>query len=128
MRHLAVAALCCLVLSGSVGCVPGATETTRRELTVVVGQLVSGRSDDGEFRCVWLQDDTGHRTEVIFFDGWDYVFDPLRLVDTSGNVVAREGDWIRVTGPADRLGASVCSPGPPLPADTVEVLAAPPPE
>jgi hypothetical protein len=58
-----------------------------------------------------LPDRMGHRLQ------------PLRLLDAAGRLIAREGDKIRVTGRADDFGVSLCAPGKPLSAETIEVLA-----
>lgn len=60
--------------------------------------------------CAWL--DTGDgRFEVVYPDGYDIVFEPVRLLDPEGRTVAEEGDVVRVRGRvADDL-MSVCQVG-----------------
>ena len=101
-----------------VGCVAGYTvEQTPRPLTLE-GTLDGGRVDG--FDCVWLVTPTGARTDVMYPEGWEPLSNPVRLADPSGNVVARFGDRVRVTGP-EGIGESVCAPGV-FTAETVEVL------
>jgi hypothetical protein len=65
--------------------------------------------------------------EVFYPDGWQILYHPLRVVDQSGQVVAREGDTLRVSGGVSGLsvGESACAPGPPLPASSVERIDTP---
>lgn len=60
--------------------------------------------------CAWLEADDG-RYEVLYPDGYQIVFDPVRLLDPDGDTIAEEGDALRVSGQvaADRM--SVCQVG-----------------
>jgi len=100
------------------GCIPGElVEQTPRPLSLE-GTLQQGRVDGWE--CAWLIDARGRRIDVMYPPGWDVKFDPVRLVAASGQVVAEEGDVIRVAGP-ESIGDSVCSHDV-FSADTVDVI------
>jgi hypothetical protein len=106
------------------GCVGGVTVTSTHQFGAMTGHLVGGLSPDGgEVACMWLEDQTGRRVDVIWPDGWDQAFHPLRLLDDSGQIVAREGDVLTVSGPADGVGDSMCSPGAIFVAEQVEIVA-----
>lgn len=105
-----------------VGCSPGRTVEQTHPAFVFVGRLEAGRSPQGS-DCAWLVSASGDRLEVFYPDGWNVEFNPVRLTDPTGHLFAREGDLVRVTGPGDAIGESICSSGPPLPATSVENLA-----
>jgi hypothetical protein len=108
----------CFVAGGSIVTEPP------QPTVVVIGRFAAGPTDAADpVMCEWLEDDNGNRTFVIYPTGWDVAYEPLRLLDGGGRVIAREGDKIRVTGRADDFGVSLCAPGKPLSAETVEVLA-----
>jgi hypothetical protein len=90
----------------TVGCVPGelVVETPRR--VALVGRLQEGRV--GEWDCAWLVDADGRRFSVDYPPDWDLLLHPVRLVDPSGRVAAKDGDIIRVSGP-EVIGESLCS-------------------
>lgn len=101
--------------------------TSSHEIASFTGRVVSGQAtnSDFEFECLWLEDATGRRLEVMYPPGWDELHSPARILDPSGEVFAREGDLVRVTYIADGIGASACSPGIPVAAETVERVPAP---
>lgn len=100
------------------GCVPGELVVqTPRQLSLE-GRLQEGRVD--EWECAWLVDARGRRVDVMYPSGWDVKFRPVRLIDASGDVVAQEGDVVRVTGP-EGIGDSVCSHDV-FGAETVEIV------
>lgn len=72
---------------------------------------------------MWFEEPFGRRVDIFWPDGWDQDFDPLRLSDDTGRVVAGEGDVLTVTGPVDAIGDSIGSPGVVFLAETVEVVA-----
>jgi hypothetical protein len=59
--------------------------------------LTGGESSAGDY-CVWLKDDSGNVTPVIWPHGFRARRDPLILMDENGEVVAREGDCLSLTG------------------------------
>jgi hypothetical protein len=48
--------------------------------------------------CVWLEPNPGSRHPIAWPTGFYARFDPLRVYDGAGHVVAREGQRIRVGG------------------------------
>jgi hypothetical protein len=109
-RGLIWATLLLIAISGS-GCDNGGfTATTSHELRTLTGRLVAGSSAGPDrIPCAWLEDAAGNRTTVFYPDGWDVLFDPVRLIDPKGEVFASAGDFLTVTGPTDGVGGSVCS-------------------
>ena len=123
LRRALPSALLLVTLAAIAGCTGGMTVTTTHRLGHLTGHLIGGRSPDGgDVECMWLEEASGRRVDVIWPDGWDQDFDPLRLFDTTGRVVAGEGDTLTVTGPIDGIGDSICSPGVIFLAETVEVV------
>lgn len=61
--------------------------------------------------CVWVQTDE-ERYEVLWPEGWQADADPVQLRDPDGEVVAREGDELTVTGALARDVVTVCQIGP----------------
>ena len=87
--------------------------------------------DDMVIDCIWLVDGSGRKAEIMSFpDGWTQRTVPLEILDPSGRVIAREGTLLRVTFNADAIGETLCAPGTPLSAQTVEAIESlsPPPE
>lgn len=70
--------------------------------------------------CVWLDTDDG-RYEVAWPEGYDASADPIELRDPDGEVIATEGDSLRVTGEVDSEAFTICQVGPLWEADRVEV-------
>jgi hypothetical protein len=100
------------------GCGQGSLVVEGPRQVAMQGTLESGRIDDES--CVWLRDARGLRVDVSYPDGWRVEFDPLRLRDRSGAVVAERGDVIAVRGP-DGIGESICGDAY-FVADAVEVV------
>lgn len=69
--------------------------------------------------CVWLDTDEG-RYEVAWPEGYEASADPIELRDPDGEVLAREGDALRVTGEVNREAFTICQVGPLWEADDVE--------
>lgn len=68
--------------------------------------------------CAWL--DTGDaRYEVAYPEGYEIVFDPVRLVGPSGDTVATEGEVVAVRGRVGGDLMSVCQVGSVFEADEV---------
>jgi hypothetical protein len=105
-------------------CSGGMTVTSSQRMGSLTGHLIGGRSPGGgDVECMWLEEPSGRRVDIFWPDGWDQDFDPLRLSDGTGRVVASEGDVLTVTGPVDGIGDSICSPGVVFLAETVEIVA-----
>jgi hypothetical protein len=106
------------------GCDNGGSLATSSQTQVTfTGRLVGGKSSGADpVDCAWLDDVSGRRVVVFYPDGWDVEFHPVRLVDASGDVIARDGDTVRITGPGGGIGASLCSSESPFVAQTVEKL------
>ena len=70
--------------------------------------------------CAWVEGPDGDRYEVVWPQGFEVRWDPLELRGPDGDLVAADGDEVRVLGRiADDL-ASICMVGPILEADEVE--------
>jgi len=75
--------------------------------------FVGGRlrgSPDVDGGCVWLEE-ARLRFAVLWPQGYSAQFDPLRLINERGEVIAREGDLIRAGGgnyvePMERCGVA----------------------
>lgn len=61
--------------------------------------------------CAWLETEDG-RFEVMYPDGYEVAFDPLRLLGPGGETLAEEGQTIRVEGAQAPDMVSVCQVGP----------------
>jgi hypothetical protein len=85
------------------------------------GALLEGRLEGDsslEGGCAWLA--TGAtRHEVWWPDGYEVRFEPLRLIDPSGHVVAVEGDVVAVRGRHVPDAATICQVGSVFDADAV---------
>lgn len=92
------------------------------------GRLASGivALDGNSVDCTWLIDRDGRKFDVAI-RGLESHYQPLRLVDETGRVAVREGDWLRVSYNADAIGDSICSPGVFIVADSFETLRSPRP-
>jgi hypothetical protein len=119
VRAVAAIAVTLLLLAGcgSAGGDPAATEppspTPRESPTGQVSGSVTGTlgGDAGlEGGCAWLDTPQG-RIQVIYPDGYDVAFDPLRLSGPDG-VVAEEGDTVTVRGELGEGLVSTCQVGP----------------
>jgi hypothetical protein len=60
--------------------------------------------------CAWLDAEDG-RYEVLWPDGYEVAFDPVRLVGPDGETVATEGDLVRVRGEVAEDVMTVCMVG-----------------
>lgn len=89
----------------------------------LTGRLTGGLSPDPDpYDCAWLVTPDGGHIDVMYPVGWEVLYDPVRLIDPTGTIVATEGDIVRVMGPVGGIGESGCSELMPFSADTVEVL------
>jgi len=70
--------------------------------------------------CSWLHVTSG-RYEVSYPTGWKVEFEPLRLRNQEGQIVAGAADWLGVTGEEDG-GTSHCQVGTGFAASSVDVL------
>jgi hypothetical protein len=97
-------------------------ETSKGNAGIIEGRLIGGYSPGPEHvDCAWL-DTSGGRKELFYPDGWNVLFDPLRITNSQGQVVAREGDLLRATVSEGGIGGSLCTTGSPLRATSVEVV------
>ncbi len=78
--------------------------------------------DELEEGCVWLEAD-GQRYEILWPEGWEADTGPVELRNPEGEVVAREGDQVRVTGAEADDAVTVCQVGPIFDADEVHAEA-----
>ena len=60
------------------------------------GRLTGGVAADGTY-CVWLTD-RGESEAVLWPPGYRARLDPLEILDPDGQIVAREGDMLVVSG------------------------------
>jgi hypothetical protein len=60
------------------------------------GRLTGGVAADGTY-CVWLTD-RGEPQAVLWPPGYRARLDPLEILDPDGQIVAREGDMLVVSG------------------------------
>ena len=117
-----------LVVSLSSGCIGGTIVTSSPRIATLEGRLASGtvEMDGNSFDCTWLIDRDGRKFEVAI-RGLESHYLPLRLLDETGRVAAREGDWLSLSYNADAIGDSICSPGVFIVAYSFEVLRSPRP-
>lgn len=78
------------------------------ETAVLEGTL--GGDAQLEGGCAWLDADDG-RFEVLYPDGYEIAFEPVRLLGPDGDTVAEEGDALRVAGHVAEDRMSVCQVG-----------------
>jgi len=93
-----------------VGCIPGHTVTEGGEPVEVTGRLEGEPGGLSGNECVWLVSPNGDRTYLFLLDEEMVEFEPLRLLDTSGAVLARVGDTVTVIGPSGGVGFTPCAP------------------
>lgn len=89
---------------------------------VTGGDRVKGvlGADSVEGGCDYLEAADGTRYQVRYPDGWELSLSPLELRSPEGDVVARGGDEVTVTGRVDTEMASICQIGPIFRATAVE--------
>lgn len=85
--------------------------------TTITGEL--GGDAQLEGGCVWVEADDG-RYEVLWPQGWQAGADPVELRNPDGDVIAREGDEVRVTGAEATDVATTCQVGTVFEAGAVE--------
>lgn len=80
----------------------------------VAGDRLTGTlgAESIEGGCPYLEDADGTRWEVIYPQGWRVTAEPTELTDPDGEVVARAGDTVTVTGEEARDMGSFCQIGP----------------
>jgi hypothetical protein len=90
---------------GAVACVPGYQVSEGGEPKQISGRL-SGAAPHDDFAngCIWLTGPDGQRTPLLVMDESVVQFQPLRLVDTAGTIIAAEGDTITAIGPSMAIG------------------------
>lgn len=94
---------------------PAVTDDT--DETTITGRLAGNAQLEGG--CVWLEADDA-RYEVLWPQGWESDADPVELRNPEGDVVAREGDTLRVTGAEATDVATTCQVGTIFQASAVE--------
>lgn len=72
---------------------------------------VLGGSAELEGGCAWVETGDGTRYEVQYPAGYEVRYDPLELVGPDGEVLAAEGDEVRLTGAVDAGMMSFCQVG-----------------
>lgn len=87
---------------------PAADPDDREGTEVLEGRL--GGDAQLEGGCAWLDTEDG-RFEVLYPDGYEVAFDPVRLLDPEGQTVAEQGDALRVEGQVTEDRMSVCQVG-----------------
>lgn len=95
----------------------GAAMTEDAGETTITGALAGDPELEGG--CVWLETEEA-RYEVLWPDGWEADTDPIELRNPEGDVVAREGDELRVTGQQADDVATTCQVGTIFEASAVE--------
>jgi hypothetical protein len=106
--------LCLGVVLVASACLPGHSVSKGGELVQITGRLGGELLNDGSpggDPCVWLVEPDGKRTYLFLLDDAMVQFQPLRLLDATGSVLAHEGDTVTVNGPSGGVGFTSCSPG-----------------
>ncbi len=96
---------------------PEPDEEPAAEATALEGTL--GGDPLLEGGCVWLDTEEG-RYEIAWPQGYEASADPIEVRDPDGEVVARDGDELRITGEVDPEAFTICQVGPLWEADRVE--------
>jgi hypothetical protein len=73
------------------------------------GRLTGGVAADGTY-CVWLTD-RGEPQPVLWPPGYQARLDPLEILDPDGQILAREGDMLVVSGGSVPVDPAPCSLG-----------------
>lgn len=96
---------------GACGVLPGdtVTEPLGGDPVSISGRL-GGAFRDG-MECAWIDDANGKRTHLLWTEEGALLADPLRLVDSTGSVIARTGDIVTVTGPSEGIALTTCANG-----------------
>jgi hypothetical protein len=122
-----VRVLLALALAAAVGC--AADDVTEAPPTTPPAerQTPATANDDGEAMelsgtfsgdpdleggCAWVEADDGTRYEVLWPEGYAVSWEPLELRGPDGELVAADGDALRVTGAAAEDAVSICMIGP----------------
>lgn len=87
------------------------------EATTLVGTFDGDAQLEGG--CAWVETDE-ERFEVLWPQGYEVEFEPLRLLGPDGEVVAEQGDTLAVVGREATDMATICQVGVPYQADEVE--------
>lgn len=95
---------------------PQATVAPATSGSSITGTL--GGDAELEGGCAWIQT-PGERFEVVYPEGYSVTFEPLRLTDPDGGLVAEEGATLTVEGARGTDVASICQIGPIWRATTV---------
>ena len=73
------------------------------------GRVAGGVTADGTY-CVWLTD-RGELEAVLWPPGYWARLDPLEILDPDGQIVAREGDMLIVSGGTVPVDPAPCNLG-----------------
>ena len=87
----------------------GEDEQTGAEGPVTLEGTLGGDAEL-EGGCTWLETDDG-RFEVMYPEGYEAAFDPLRLLGPDGETIAAEGETVRVEGTVGDDMVSACQVG-----------------
>jgi hypothetical protein len=76
----------------------------------IVGRLGGDDAPQGPIGngCIWLTGANGRRTPLLVMDEAVVRFEPLRLVDANGRVIASEGDIVTAIGKTWSMGDNGC--------------------
>ena len=90
----------------SAGVVTVPTTNASESATSMAGELIGTLGGDGN-SCFWVDTGSGKVT-VLWPRGYTALRDPLRLLDASGDEVAREGQTISIAGGVTGEGIASC--------------------
>jgi hypothetical protein len=97
VNRLLPLALVALAAAGCAGGGEGSPESTGQTEPGLNALLVGRLYGDAAHRCVWVGTaESG--TQVEWPKRYRIEFDPVRVIDDTGVVRAREGEWIRMGG------------------------------
>jgi hypothetical protein len=82
----------------------------------LLGTLAGERIQSRE--CLLLIDSANVKWHLVVPAGWTVRFEPVRVIDPDGSLVAEDGDRVEVRGPSV-TGDTSCSPMPAFAADEI---------
>ena len=95
------------------GCIPGQVIIETPMLVAREGVLHGDRPD---VPCVWIREANGEQTYLDFPPEWSVLANPLVVLGGDGDVLAREGEFVRVESLEgfSSAGETICGPGIPI--------------